>query len=54
METNWGLQTSPLVGFPLVLVNAILGENSAADVACALDEGARDYFLIWKFSGKEN
>ena len=53
METNWVEQTSPFVAFPQELFSAILDENPAADVACALDVGARDHFLFWKLSGKE-
>jgi len=54
METNWVVQDSPFVAFPQELINAILGENPEASVALALDVGARDYFLFWKLSGKEN
>jgi hypothetical protein len=52
-ETNWVEPDSPFVGFPQQIVGAILEENPAAGVVCALDEGARDYFLFWKLSGKE-
>jgi hypothetical protein len=52
-ETNWVEPDSSFVGFPEELESAILMENSAAGAACALDEGARDYFLTRKFSGKE-
>ena len=54
MDTNWVVQGSPFVAFPREPEDAILGRNSAASVALALDVGARDYFLFWKLSRKEN
>ena len=54
METNWVVQDSPFVAFPQEPVNAILGESPEASVALVLDVGARDYFLFWNFSRKEN
>ena len=42
METNWVEQDSSFVAFPPELVAAILEENPAAGVACALDECARN------------
>jgi len=54
METNWVVRDSPFVAFPQEPVNAILEKDPAASVALALDVGARDYFLFWKLSGKEN
>jgi hypothetical protein len=53
METNWVVQNSPFVAFPNQLACAILDKVPAADVAFALDVGRRDYFLLWKLSGKE-
>lgn len=53
IATNWVQPSSSFVAFPQELVSAILDENPAVGAACALDEGARNYFLFWKLSGKE-
>jgi hypothetical protein len=52
METNW-VQHSSFVGFPEVLVSAMLIENPVAGTACALEEGARDQVYFLKLCGKE-
>jgi hypothetical protein len=53
IRTNYVEVNGSFVGFPQELIGAMLVENPAADVACALDVGARDYFLLWKISRKE-
>jgi len=52
METNW-VEHSSFVGFPEVLVGAMLIENPVAETTCVLEEGARDYFYFLKLCGKE-